>query len=96
MEYPADSAILITAVGAGGTATPALACFISDTSTAEWYYPDSSVIPVGFSSSDIYSNRQDTAITIHRPTTATSPTGLYCCGSPIVPVDQRLCITLCK
>ena len=88
--------ILITAVGPGGTATPALACFISDPSTAEWYYPDGSIIPLGSGSGDIYSNRQATAITLHRGNGATSPTGLYCCGSPTLPVDQRLCITLCK
>ena len=85
---------MITAVGAGGGASPALACFTVDPNTAEWYFPDRSIVPLGSSSSDIYSNRQTIAITLHRQNGATSPIGLYCCGSPIVPVDQRLCINL--
>ena len=99
MDYPAESAILITDVGRGGDSGAALACFISDTSTAEWYYPDRSIVPLGSSpaaDNTIISLRQLTsmAITLHRGNGATSPTGLYCCGSPTVSVDQRLCITL--
>ena len=88
---------MITTVGAGGSASPVLACFISDPSTAEWYFPDGTIVPLGSSpaaDNTIISLRQSTAITLHRGNGATSPTGLYCCGSPTLPVDQRLCINL--
>ena len=86
--------ILITAVGVGGGASPALACFTVDPNTAEWYFPDRSIVPLAPGTSDIISNRHPIAITLHRQNDATSPTGLYCCGSPTLPVDQRLCINL--
>ena len=89
--------ILITAVGAGGNSGGALACFTEVSSTAEWYFPDGTVVPLGSSSAAdnaIISVRQSIAITLHRGNGATSPIGLYCCGSPTLPVDQRLCINL--
>ena len=99
MDYPADSAILITAVGAGGGSGAALACFTASPSTAEWYYPDGTTVPLGSSpaaDNTIISLRQGAAITLHRGDGATSPTGLYCCGSHTLPVDMRLCIKLRK
>ena len=86
--------ILITAVGVGGGASPSLACFTADPTTAEWYFPDGSIVPLAPGTSDIISNRQAIAITLHRGNGVTSPIGLYCCGSPTRPVDQRLCINL--
>ena len=66
--------------------------------TAEWYYPDGTVVPLRQGSSSapgtITSLRQPTAITLHRGNGALSPTGLYCCGSPTASVDHRLCIHL--
>ena len=91
------STIPITAVGEGGPSSPALACFISNPATAEWYFPNGNTVPIGSTppaSNTIVSLRQSEAITLHRGNGATSPTGLYCCGSPTLPVDQRLCITL--
>ena len=88
---------MIMAVGAGGSALPALACFTPEPSKAEWYFPNMSVVPLGILYTDdnaIISVRQSTAITLHRGVDATSPSGLYCCGSPSLPIDQRLCINL--
>lgn len=95
-DYLSNSEILITEVGPGGPVAPALACFTCNPSTAEWYFPDGSVITLDTNAGDITSYRQSSAITLHRRNDATSPTGLYCCGSPALPLDQRLCITLCK
>ena len=95
-DYPANSEILITEVGPGGGVTPALACFTPNPSTTEWYFPDGSIVTLDANGGDIISFIQPTAITLHRRNDATSPTGLYCCGSPALSLNQRLCITLCE
>ena len=95
-DYPANSEILITEIGPGGDVTPALACFTPNPSRTDWYFPDGAVVPMGASTGDIVSDVQPTAITLKRRNDATSPTGLYCCGSPTLTVEQRLCITLCE
>lgn len=98
-DYPHNSEIDLRAVGPGGhPPNAALACFIPDPSTAEWYFPNGSVVPLGPSSDNFISYRGQTNITLNRQNNSIYPTGRYCCGSITLPVEQRLCITLklCK
>lgn len=100
-DNPVDtgSTIPITNVGSGATGNQGIACLTDSPSTAEWFFPDGSTVPLGSSGradpNTISSFRQTNAITLNRGDGVLTPAGPYCCGSE-AKVNERLCITIGK
>ena len=92
MDYPLanHSYVDLSAVGSAGDNSDSVVCHTDLTTCCssgqgvhrgDWYFPDGTVLPFVGSSITIGLGRA-AQIAVIRRTTATGPTGIYCCGIP--------------
>ena len=88
--YSNDSEVLLTDIGEGDNA---LLCLTDNTQCCrggdnpnggglgEWYFPDGTLVPTG-NNTNIYRNRDLSAVRLNRKNNAQSPIGVYRCEVP--------------
>ena len=102
--YANNSAIAITEVGEADNAvlcmTDLITCCGGDTAETRkgnWRYPDGTLVNNNASGDGIYRDRRDMVVRLHRRSSATTPTGRYCCEVPTMANPSSIiCIILSK
>ena len=98
--YANSTAISIAEVGEGANAvlcrTDLTTC-CREQKQGNWTYPNGTVVNNNGSGDDIYRDRRDMVVRLHRRNNATTPTGQYCCEVPTMDNPSSIiCITLSK
>ena len=105
MTYANNSAIAITEVGEDDNAvlcrTDLTTCCggTAETRQGHWIYPNGTLVGGNASGDDIYRDRRDMVVRLHRRNSATTPTGQYCCEVPTMVNPSSngiICIILCE
>ena len=88
VQYPNNSVINIEAIGRDGEAlicqtNKRPCCGTPPNRAGEWFYPNSTRVPIEGTGSAIYRNRRDKGqVMLNRKNDTTDPTGLYRCEVP--------------
>ena len=102
---PSGGDVVITDVGEGAGALMCMTdrtdcCTFNESShrRGEWIFPDGSLVGVSDGGGDIYRNRRNQLVLLHRRNNALEPLGIYCCevDTRANPNGEMICINMGK
>ena len=102
VTYASNSAIAITELGEDDNAVLCMTDLTTccrGSQQGHWRYPDGTLVKGNPSGDDIYRDRRDMVVRLHRRNSATTPTGQYCCEVPTMDnpsSNATICIILCE
>ena len=101
-SYANDTTINITEVGEGDNAVLCMTNLTPccrNSQQGDWIYPDGTPVNGNRTGDDIYRDRRDMVVRLHRRNNVITPTGQYCCEVPTMAnpsSNATICIILGK